>query len=129
MMKNTQYSANIRHNRHFQSSRSAYGNASVDGDPSPIFPPMYDVVFKLTLFGDERDVKDIEILPVLENFLGINKDKALSLCKDILNQGCAHYMTCTREVAETKMRELNELFRRHSFPLFCSFIKSDAHDF
>lgn len=108
---------------------SISGNHGGDGDlrsvGAPIAPPMYDIFLKSQ---DNYTIDDVEISNIFRDQLHIFHPGKVRFLVESLRMGsdtiCA---TRTREVAETKMTELNAMFRSASCPLYCTIRQSEHY--
>lgn len=91
----------------------------------PSAPPMYDIFVK---FQDNADQDNVGMDAVLGEKLRIgNPGKVRSLLDALRADGETVCATRTREVAETKMAELNAGFRSADCPLYCTIRKSEHY--
>ncbi len=78
-------------------------------------PPMYQVV----LLNDDYTPMDF-VVAVLEMFFGMTRQKATQVMLHVHTRGKGICGVFTREVAETKVTQVNEFSRTHQHPLLCT---------
>lgn len=78
-------------------------------------PPMYKVV----LLNDDYTPMDF-VVHILEGFFGMDRHSATRIMLNVHTQGKGICGTYTREVAETKVNQVNEYSRKHKHPLLCT---------
>jgi len=78
-------------------------------------PPMY----KVLLLNDDYTPMDF-VVHILEEFFGLDREKATHVMLTVHTKGKAVCGVYTREVAETKVTQVNEYARRHEHPLLCT---------
>lgn len=77
-------------------------------------PPMYKVV----MLNDDFTPMDFVVL-VLSRYFGMNQEKATATMLEIHHKGRAICGVYSREVAETKVVQVNDLARQNQHPLLC----------
>ncbi|NIR88114.1 MAG: ATP-dependent Clp protease adapter ClpS [Gammaproteobacteria bacterium] len=78
-------------------------------------PPLYKVV----LLNDDYTPMEF-VVQVLEQFFGMDREKATQIMLHVHTRGkgvCGVYI---RDIAETKVDQVNEYSRRHQHPLMCT---------
>ena len=81
-------------------------------------PSMYQVV----LLNDDYTPMDF-VVEVLQLFFGMNHEKATQVMLHVHTRGKGVCGVYVREVAETKVTQVNEFSRHHQHPLLCSMEK------
>jgi ATP-dependent Clp protease adaptor protein ClpS len=87
--------------------------------PEVARPPMYQVV----LLNDDYTPMDF-VVAVLEIFFDMNREKATQVMLHVHTRGKGICGVYTREVAETKVTQVNEFSRSHQHPLLCTMEKA-----
>jgi len=83
-------------------------------DPKVEQPPLYKVI----LLNDDYTPMDF-VVYVLEKFFGMNRDKATEIMLHVHTRGAGVCGLFTREIAETKVEQVNEFSRENQHPLQC----------
>ena len=83
-------------------------------EPAPKRPPMYQVV----MYNDDFTPMDF-VVYVLERFFSFPQDKATVTMWQIHTEGKAVCGTYTRDIAETKVVQVNDYAREQDHPLLC----------
>ena len=78
-------------------------------------PSLYNVV----LLNDDYTPMDF-VVAVLEIFFDMNREKATQVMLHVHTRGKGVCGIYTREVAETKVTQVNEFSRSHQHPLLCT---------
>ncbi|MBD3669964.1 MAG: ATP-dependent Clp protease adapter ClpS [Gammaproteobacteria bacterium] len=78
-------------------------------------PPM----FKVLLHNDDFTPMDFVVL-LLEKFFNMNREKATHIMLTIHTKGVGVAGVFTREIAETKVAQVNDFSREHQHPLKCT---------
>ncbi|MEJ2345333.1 MAG: ATP-dependent Clp protease adapter ClpS [Gammaproteobacteria bacterium] len=78
-------------------------------------PPL----FKVVLHNDDYTPMEF-VVEVLEQFFAMGRGKATQIMLHVHTRGKGVCGTFTREIAETKVAQVNEYSRRHQHPLLCS---------
>ncbi|MDE0249886.1 MAG: ATP-dependent Clp protease adapter ClpS [Gammaproteobacteria bacterium] len=78
-------------------------------------PPMYKVV----LLNDDYTPMEF-VVHILENFFKMSREKATRIMLHVHTRGKGVCGVYTREVAETKVAQVNEYSRMNHHPLLCS---------
>jgi ATP-dependent Clp protease adaptor protein ClpS len=79
-------------------------------------PPMYKVV----LLNDDYTPMEFVVL-VLESFFKMDREKATQIMLNVHTRGVGVCGVYTRDVAETKVAQVNDYSRTNQHPLLCSF--------
>ncbi len=82
-------------------------------------PPMYQVV----LLNDDYTPMDFVIV-VLQTFFTMTRERATRVMLHVHTRGKGVCGVFTREVAETKVTQVNEFSRGHQHPLLCTMEKA-----
>ena len=82
-------------------------------------PHLYQVV----LNNDDYTSMDF-VIEVLQRFFSHNEEKALQIMLAVHHQGKGVCGIYSRDVAETKVSQVNEYSREHQHPLLCSMEKA-----
>ncbi len=77
-------------------------------------PPMYKVV----LLNDDYTPMEF-VVQVLEMFFGMDREKATRIMLTVHTQGKGVCGIYTREIAETKVVQVNQYSRENQHPLLC----------
>lgn len=83
--------------------------------PEVARPPLYQVL----LLNDDFTPMDF-VVEVLQVFFGMNREKATQVMLHVHTRGRGVCGVFTREVAETKVMQVNEFSRHHQHPLLCT---------
>ena len=111
---------------------SANGNQSgddrQDGDlavqsskPELKKPPLYKVI----LLNDDYTPMEF-VVEVLETIFRMNREQATQVMLTVHTQGKGVCGIYTRDIAETKMNQVNQYSREHQHPLLCELEASDG---
>lgn len=82
-------------------------------------PPMYRVV----LLNDDFTPMEF-VVAVLETFFSMTRQQATQIMLHVHTRGKGACGVFTREVAETKVTQVNEYSRSHQHPLLCTMEKA-----
>lgn len=77
-------------------------------------PPMYQIV----MLDDDFTPMEF-VVDVLQQFFGMNREKATQIMLTVHTQGRASCGTFTRDVAETKAAQVIKYARENQHPLMC----------
>lgn len=77
-------------------------------------PPMYKVV----LLNDDFTPMDF-VVDILMTFFGMNEEKATQVMLHVHTRGVGVCGIFSRDLAETKVRLVNDHSRQHQHPLLC----------
>ncbi|MEP5764722.1 MAG: ATP-dependent Clp protease adapter ClpS [Halieaceae bacterium] len=104
------------------------GDQHLDGDlalqeskPSLKKPPL----FKVVLLNDDYTPMEF-VVEVLEVFFRMNLEQATHVMLTVHTQGKGVCGVYTRDIAETKMTQVNQYSREHQHPLLCEVEASDG---
>lgn len=78
-------------------------------------PPLYRVL----LMNDDYTPMDF-VVGVLQMFFGMNRERATQVMLHVHTRGRGDCGTFTREVAETKVMQVNDHSHHHHHPLLCT---------
>ena len=96
-----------------------YGVMVETSKPEVTRPPLYQVV----LLNDDFTPMDF-VVEVLQVFFALNREKATQVMLHVHTRGKGVCGVYTREVAESKVTQVNEFSRMHQHPLLCSMEKA-----
>jgi ATP-dependent Clp protease adaptor protein ClpS len=82
-------------------------------------PPLYQVL----LLNDDFTPMDF-VVAVLETFFNMDRERATQVMLHVHTRGRGVCGVFTREVAETKVTQVNEFSRSHQHPLLCTLEKA-----
>jgi len=91
------------------------GLAVEEARPKLKRPPMYKVV----LINDDYTPMDF-VVHVLESFFSMNREKATRVMLQVHSRGKGVCGVFTRDIAETKVFQVNEYSRANQHPLLCT---------
>lgn len=100
-------------------SEHQHGLALEEARPEVQRPPLYQVV----LLNDDFTPMEFVIV-VLETFFTMPRDLATQVMLHVHTRGKGVCGVFTREVAETKVTQVNEFSRAHQHPLLCTLEKA-----
>jgi ATP-dependent Clp protease adaptor protein ClpS len=78
-------------------------------------PPLYKVI----LLNDDFTPMDF-VVEVLRTFFGMDEEKATQVMLHVHTRGIGVCGVFTKDVAETKVRLVNDYSRQHQHPLLCT---------
>lgn len=78
-------------------------------------PPLYNVV----LLNDDYTPMEF-VVHVLEHFFSLDRENAVRVMLHVHTQGKGVCGTYSREIAETKVAQVNEYSRENQHPLLCT---------
>ncbi len=96
-----------------------HGVAVETGKPELARPPMYSVL----LLNDDYTPMDF-VVDVLMHFFSMNIEKATQVMLHVHTRGRGVCGVFTREIAESKVAQVNEYARHHQHPLLCTMEKA-----
>ena len=105
--------------RHSPESEPHHGVAVQTAKPETARPPLYQVL----LINDDFTPMDFVIM-VLQQFFGMHRDKATQVTLHVHTRGRGVCGVFTREVAESKVTQVNEFSRQNQHPLLCTMEKA-----
>jgi ATP-dependent Clp protease adaptor protein ClpS len=82
-------------------------------------PPLY----KVLILNDNYTPMDF-VVHILEQFFNMNREKAVRIMLEVHVDGHGLCGTYTREIAETKVNQVNDYSRENQHPLLCKMEKS-----
>lgn len=91
------------------------GLAVEESEPELKRPPMYNVI----LLNDDFTPMEF-VVHVLESFFAMPRHRATQVMLAVHTEGKGVCGTFTREIAETKVAQVNEYSRKHQHPLLCT---------
>ncbi len=91
------------------------GTAIKESKPALKRPPLYKVV----LINDDYTPMEFVVL-VLEKFFGMGREKATRIMLAVHMHGKGVCGVFTRDVAETKVEQVNQYARDNEHPLLCT---------
>lgn len=92
------------------------GDLSVqEADPELKQPPLY----KVLLLNDDYTPMDFVVM-VLETFFGMDREQATRIMLHVHTQGAGLCGVYTRDIAETKVAQVNDYSHSHQHPLLCT---------
>lgn len=98
---------------------AGHGLAVETAKPEVLRPPLYQVV----LLNDDFTPMDF-VVEVLQVFFAMNREKATQVMLHVHTRGKGICGVYTREVAESKVTQVNEFSRQHQHPLLCTMEKA-----
>ena len=96
-----------------------HGLAVESARPEVVRPPLYQVV----LLKDDFTPMDF-VVEVLQSFFAMNREKATQVMLQVHTRGKGVCGVYTREVAESKVTQVNDFSREHQHPLLCTMEKA-----
>ena len=103
-------SKKISHSQHIDD-----GLALEEAKPKLKKPQMYKVV----LMNDDYTPMEF-VVHILEAFFSMNREKATNIMLNVHTQGKGICGIYTRDVAETKVAQVNEYSKQNQHPLLCT---------
>jgi ATP-dependent Clp protease adaptor protein ClpS len=97
---------------------NGHGLALETARPQLARPPLFQVV----LLNDDFTQMDF-VVEVLRGFFGLDQEQAVQVMLHVHTRGKGVCGVFTREVAETKVTQVNEYSRSHQHPLLCTMEK------
>ncbi len=86
-----------------------------EAEPAVKHPPMYKVV----LLNDDYTPMEF-VIHVLESFFNMNREKATQIMLHVHTRGMGVCGVFTKDIAETKVHQVNEYSRMNQHPLMCT---------
>ena len=93
--------------------------AVLPAKPDVTRPPLYQVA----LLNDDFTPMDF-VVEVLQVFFAMNREKATQVMLHVHTRGKGVCGVYTRDVAESKVTQVNDFSRLHQHPLLCSMEKA-----
>lgn len=78
-------------------------------------PPLY----KVLLLNDDYTPMEF-VVEVLESFFKMDREKATQIMLNVHTRGVGVCGVYTKDIAETKVAQVNEFSRSHQHPLLCA---------
>lgn len=91
------------------------GLALEEAKPKVKKPPL----FKVILLNDDYTPMEF-VVHVLEKFFAMNREKATQIMLHVHTRGKGVCGVYTRDIAETKVNQVNEFSRQNQHPLLCT---------
>jgi len=91
------------------------GLAVQEAKPKVKRPPLYSVV----LLNDDYTPMEF-VVHVLEYFFGIERERSVRIMLQVHTQGKGVCGVFSREIAETKVAQVNDYSRENNHPLLCT---------
>jgi len=91
------------------------GLAVQEGKPKVKRPPLYSVV----LLNDDYTPMEF-VVHVLEYFFAIDRERSVRIMLQVHTQGKGVCGVFSREIAETKVAQVNDYSRENNHPLLCT---------
>jgi ATP-dependent Clp protease adaptor protein ClpS len=91
------------------------GLAVQESEPQVKQPPL----FKVLLLNDDYTPMEF-VIQVLESFFNMRREKATQIMLHVHTRGVGVCGVFTREIAETKVYQVNEYSRTNQHPLMCT---------
>jgi ATP-dependent Clp protease adaptor protein ClpS len=91
------------------------GLAVEESKPEVKRPPMY----KVLLLNDDFTPMEF-VVHILEKFFSMDRYKATQVMLAVHTEGQGVCGTYTRDIAETKVSQVNQYARKHQHPLLCT---------
>lgn len=91
------------------------GLAVQEAKPKLKRPPLYSVV----LLNDDFTPMEF-VVHVLERFFGMERERAVRVMLQVHTQGKGVCGVYSREIAETKVAQVNDYSRENNHPLLCT---------
>jgi ATP-dependent Clp protease adaptor protein ClpS len=92
-----------------------HGLSVLEARPKVKRPPLYKVV----LLNDDYTPMEFVVI-LLEKFFGMSREKATQVMLHVHTRGKGVCGVYTKEVAETKVVQVNEYARENQHPLLCA---------
>ena len=92
-----------------------HGLAVQEARPKLKKPPLYEVI----LMNDDYTPMEF-VVEVLKIFFAMDQEKATRVMLDVHTRGKGVCGVYTRDVAETKVQQVNQFSRNNHHPLMCS---------
>lgn len=98
------------------SKRGDEGGLAVQEAKPKLKPPPF---FKVVLLNDDYTPMEF-VVEVLETFFAMSREKATQIMLHVHTRGKGVCGVYTREIAETKVVQVNDFSRQHRHPLLCT---------
>jgi ATP-dependent Clp protease adaptor protein ClpS len=96
------------------------GVAVEEAKPKLKRPPMYKVI----LLNDDYTPMEF-VVHILEVFFGMDRERATHIMLNVHTKGAGVCGVFTREIAETKVAQVNDYSRTNEHPLLCTMESDD----
>lgn len=106
-------------NHHDHEHERDHGVAVEISKPELARPPLYSVM----VLNDDYTPMDF-VVEVLMRFFSLNLEKATQVMLHVHTRGRGVCGVFTREIAESKVAQVNEYARMHQHPLLCTMEKA-----
>ncbi|MDR2871077.1 MAG: ATP-dependent Clp protease adapter ClpS [Xanthomonadaceae bacterium] len=106
-------------NQHQNEFEQEHGVALKPGKPEVSPPPLYRVL----LLNDDYTPMDFVVM-VLQQFFCLDLEKATQIMLHVHTRGRGICGVYTREIAESKVSQVNEYARMNQHPLLCTMEKA-----
>ena len=100
-------------------TQQGHGLIVEEARPQTKRPPLYQVV----LLNDDFTPMEF-VVDILERIFGLDRTSATRVMLEVHTRGKGICGVFTREVAETKVTQVNEFSRSHQHPLLCTMEKA-----
>ena len=101
--------------KQLQNQHSDDGVALEEAKPKLKRPPM----FKVILLNDDYTPMDF-VVHILEAFFSLGREQATQVMLNVHTKGKGVCGVYTRDIAETKVAQVNEYSRQNQHPLLCT---------
>jgi ATP-dependent Clp protease adaptor protein ClpS len=105
--------------RHRPEHEPQHGLVVETAKPETTRPPLYQVL----LINDDFTPMEF-VVDVLQQFFGMDREKATQIMLHVHTRGRGVCGVFTREVAESKVTQVNEYARQNQHPLLCTMEKA-----
>ena len=112
------FSSGMKKIEHMSSDEESHGDEGLavqEAKPKLKKPPMYKVV----LLNDDFTPMEF-VVHVLEKFFRMDREKAMRIMLHVHTQGRGLCGVYNREIAETKVAQVNDYSRSNNHPLLCT---------
>lgn len=99
-----------------QTEREHEGGLAVQELKPELKPPR---MYKVVLLNDDYTPMDF-VVEVLESFFRMNREEATRVMMNVHVKGAGVCGLFTRDIAETKVEQVNEYSRNNQHPLLCA---------
>jgi len=86
-----------------------------EAEPALKPPPLY----KVLLLNDDYTPMDF-VVEILESFFHLDRERATQIMLHVHTRGVGVCGVYTRDIAETKVAQVNDYSHSHQYPLLCS---------
>ncbi len=100
----------------YTDNQSQHGDVSTETSrPKLKRPPMYKVI----ILNDDYTPMDFVVM-ILERFFAMNREKATRIMLQVHTRGAGICGIFSRDIAETKVAQVENYSRQHNHPLKCT---------